>query len=458
MTLIKNIYNISPVFLQNIGCSIIGIKEKKNRLRGNFITYYSNLKKSEWFSEKQISSYQNGKIQDIINYSYENVPYYRELLTKNNINPKDIKTAEDLVKIPILDKETVRNNFAKLKANNYNQKVIHSHTSGSTGKSLQFLMSVDAIQYRWALWFRHKARFGISPDDPYATFTGKVAIPINQKKPPFWRENWALKQTIFTMHHISNEKVPYIVNRLNKGDFVYYSGYPSIIYNLAEIIKELRLDVINPPKIIITGAESLLDYQVKLISEVFKCPVTDQYGFSEGCGNASRCEYGFFHEDFEYGILECYNPQKNDDGSITGEILATGFTNLAMPFIRYRVGDTATWVEKDCECGRKSKILREINGRSEDYVITPEGNKILRFDYIFKGTINVIEAQVIQKQLGEIIIRVIKRDAYTDKDEDNIRKEVHDKISPKLKILFEYPSFIERERTGKFRAVKSYLR
>jgi phenylacetate-CoA ligase len=318
-------------------------------------------------------------------------------------------------------------------------------------------MSVDAIQYRWALWFRHKSRFGVSPTDPYATFTGKVAIPINQNKPPFWRENWPMKQTIFTMHHISKEKVPYIVNRLNKGDYVYYTGYPSIIYNLAEIIKDLKLDIINPPKIIITGAESLLDYQVKLISEVFKCPVTDQYGFSEGCGNASRCEHGFFHEDFEYGILECYNPQKNDDGSITGEILATGFTNLAMPFIRYRVGDTATWIEKECECGRKSKIIREINGRSEDYILTPEGNKILRFDYIFKDTINVVEAQVIQKKLGEIIIRVVKRSNYTEKDENVIRKEVHDKISPKLNVIFEYPSVIERERTGKFRAVKSFL-
>ncbi|GAB6278092.1 MAG: phenylacetate--CoA ligase family protein [Lentimicrobium sp.] len=458
MSLIENIYNNSPVFLQNVGCSIIGLKERQSRLGGKFNFYYSSLKKTEWFSEEQITTYQNKQISEIINYSYKNIPYYRELFSVNNINPNDIKSVEDLEKISILEKETVRNNFHKLQSINFNQKVIHSHTSGSTGKSLQFLMSIDAIQFRWALWFRHKSRFGISPNDPYATFTGKVAIPINQTRPPFWRENWPMNQTIFTMHHLSKEKVPFIVKRLNKGDFVYYTGYPSIIYNLAETIKELNLNITNPPKIIITGAESLLEFQVQLISEVFKCPVTDQYGFSEGCGNASSCEHGFYHEDFEYGVLECYNPQINDDGSITGEILATGFTNLAMPFIRYRVGDTATWVEKECECGRKSKIIREINGRTEDYVITPEGNKILRFDYIFKDTINVVEAQVVQKKLGEIIIRVVRRGDYKEKDENCIRREVHDKISPNLKVIFEYPLSIEREKTGKFRAVKSYIK
>lgn len=457
MSLVEKIYNNSPVFIQNIGCSIVGFREIRTRLGGMFNSYYTNLKKTEWYSKENILEFQNNRMREIINYSYAYVPYYKEVFLENNINPDEIKTIDDLYRIPILEKETVRNNYKKLISENFKQTVIHGHTSGSTGKSLQLNFSIESIQYRWALWFRHKARFGIKPSDPYATFTGKVAVPINQNRPPYWRENWPMKQTIFTMHHINKDKVPCIVKRLNKGGFAYYSGYPSIIYNLAVIIKELHLEIIKPPKIIITGAESLLDFQVSLMEEVFKCPVTDQYGFSEGCGNASRCEHGFFHEDFEYGILECHNPQKNDDGSITGEILATGFTNLAMPFIRYRVGDTATWVETECKCGRKSKVIREINGRSEDYVITPEGNKILRFDYIFKDTVNVIEAQIIQKKLGEITIRVIKRGDYSDKDENSIRREVLKKISPKLKVFFEYPLTIERETTGKFRAVKSYL-
>ena len=454
----SEIYQKLPIFLQNTACTIKGHLQKKERLGGSFYNILEDLKQSEWYKREKIEKFHNNKLYETINYCYENIPYYHDLFNDNSLLPSDIKSIEDLNKIPILTKDIVRENLEKLRNPNFKGKVIHSHTSGSTGKALQFDFSLEAIRYRWALWFRHKARFGVSVTDPYATFTGQVVVPISQQKPPYWRENYSMKQTIFTMHHISEDKVPAIVNRLNKGDFVYYSGYPSILYSLATIIENLDLQITASPKVIFTGAEALLDYQREKISSVFGCLVTDQYGFSEGCGNASRCEADLFHEDFEYGILECHNPIINPDGTITGEILATGFTNLAMPFIRYQVGDTATWIEKKCSCGRESKTILEINGRNEDYVITPEGNKILRFDYIFKDTVNIIEAQVVQKELGSIIIRIVKNKGYSTKDEQLLIKEVQSKISPQLEVQFEYIDNIERETTGKFRAVKSYFK
>ena len=130
-----------------------------------------------------------------------------------------------------------------------------------------------------------------------------------------------------------------------------------------------------------------------------------------------------------------------------------------MPFIRYEVGDTATWLDIDCKCGRKSKTIREVNGRNEDFVITPEGNKILRFDYIFKDTSSIIESQVVQRELGSITIRIVKRSNYNnEKMETHLKKEVNSKISKSLKVSFEYINEVEREATGKFRAVKTYLK
>lgn len=454
----KNIYNILPVWAQNLACTLIGVNEKRIRFGGEFNSIYENLKKTEWLDKKAIEEFQVKKLKEIIKYSYENIPYYKELFDNNNIKPDDINSLKDLEKIPILTKELVRENFEKLKNPNFKGEIIHSSTSGSTGKALNFEISKKAIQYRWALWFRHRNRFGVKPTDKYATFTGLPVVPLNQKKPPFWRENIAMKQTIFTMHHINKNTVPSIVKRLNKGDFVYYSGYPSILFALANIIEELGLQITKSPKVIFTGAEALLQYQRNKISKVFGCLVTDQYGFSEGCGNASRCEYDLYHEDFEYGILECHNPTFNDDNTYTGTILATGFTNLAMPFIRYEVGDTATWVNTKCQCGRESKTIKEINGRIEDYIITPEGNKIRRLDYLFKNTKSIFEAQIVQKELGSIIIRIVKRSSYNkEKMEKKLRNEVKSKISESLKVYFEYVNEIERENTGKFRAVKSLL-
>jgi phenylacetate-CoA ligase len=457
MSILKTIYDNTPVAVQNFACTLRGVREKNILLGGKFYKIYDFLQQSQWWSKSDIEEYQLQKLRELITYCYPHIPYYTELFDSIKLKPSDIKNLEDLEKIPILTKELVRQNYNRLINPQFKGRIIHGHTSGSTGKSLQFLSSEKAVQYRWAVWFRHKSRFGVNVDDPYAAFTGQAAIPISQNKPPYWRKNYAMKQTVFTMHHINEKTVEAIVHELNTGTFVYYTGYPSILFTLASLIEERNLTITKPPKVIFTGAETLLEYQRKKMSKVFGCLVTDQYGFSEGCGNASRCEYDIFHEDFEYGILEYNNAVQNMDGSKTGEILATGFTNIAMPFIRYKVGDTATWININCKCGRYSRPIREISGRNEDFVITPEGNKILRFDYIFKDTIHIMEAQIVQKELGSIVIRIVKRAGYSKNDEKILINEVVSKISPTLKVYFEYVPEIEREMTGKFRAVKSYL-
>jgi phenylacetate-CoA ligase len=208
---------------------------------------------------------------------------------------------------------------------------------------------------------------------------------------------------------------------------------------------------------IFTGAENLYENQRKVIADVFKAGVTDEYGFSEGCGNASRCEEDVFHEDFEFGILECEEPRVLDADTKQGRIVATGFSSYGMPFIRYDVGDIGTWKSVTCPCGRSSKALAQISGRVEDFVLTPEGRKILRFDYIFKDTENVRDAQVVQKQKGSICLRIVRRPVYSQADEELLREEIKNRVSSKLLVDFEYVDEIERESNGKIRAVKSLI-
>src|SRR5262249_5848007 len=229
----------------------------------------------------------------------------------------------------------------------------------------------------------------------------------------------------------------------NAENFEYYSGYPSIIYVLASLIREEGLEIRNPPKVIFTGAENLYTNHRRIMSEVFKTKVTDEYGFSEGCGNASRCEEDLFHEDFEYGILECGDAEMVDSGTRRGRIIATGFGSFAMPFIRYEVGDIGTWKSTKCSCGRSSDVLTQIDGRMEDFVLTPEGRKILRFDYVFKDSVNVSDAQVVQKERGSIALRIVRRSSYSARDEEKLRTQIKHRVSAMLFVEFEYVDEIE---------------
>jgi phenylacetate-CoA ligase len=265
-----------------------------------------------------------------------------------------------------------------------------------------------------------------------------------------------MHQALLTMHHLSAEKTSCIVEFLNSHHFEFYSGYPSIIHMLALHARAAGLGLKSPPRAVFTGAENMLEFQRREIQSFTGAVLTDQYGCSEGCGNASQCPEFVYHEDAEFGILESVELQP---GNPAHSILCTGLACDSFPFIRYEVGDTGVPRDRHeaCGCGRKTRVWERIEGRKDDYVITPEGLHIMRFDYVFKDALNVEEAQVVQEKLGEVVLRIVRRPAYKVHDESAIAREIGRWISPTLRVRFEYASEIEREANGKFRAVFSRL-
>jgi phenylacetate-CoA ligase len=352
----------------------------------------------------------------------------------------------------------VRQNFERLVSEKApRHDLVFRHTSGTTGKALHFYVTNAAIAFQWAVWWRHRMRFGVQPGAWHANFTGKRVVPLEQRTPPFWRWNKPLHQALLTMHHLTTEKISSVMEFLNSQHLEFYSGYPSIIHMLALHASAAGLSLKSPPRAVFTGAENMLDFQRRDIQKFTGAVLTDQYGCSEGCGNASHCSEFVYHEDFEFGIVEGMELQP---GNPARSILCTGLACDAFPFIRYEVGDTAVWQDsrKPCPCGRASSVLSRIDGRKDDYVITPEGTHIMRFDYVFKDVMNVKEVQIAQEHLGEITIRAVRRPEFNNEDEVAITREIQRWISPKLKIKFDYVPEIERERNGKFRAVLSRLK
>lgn len=456
--LVEQLYPRLPVFLQNAACWYYGTRQARVRFGREFERRLRELLESEKWSAAEIEAYQNEKLRGLIRHAYENVPYYRERWKSLKLSPQDIRSREDLAKLPVLTKEDVRQNFERLvseKASKHD--LVFRHTSGTTGKALHFYVTNAAIAFQWAVWWRHRMRFGVQPGAWHANFTGKRVVPLDQRTPPFWRWNKPLHQALLTMHHLTPEKISSVMEFLNSQHFEFYSGYPSIIHMLALHASSAGISLKSPPRAVFTGAENMLDFQRRDIQKFTGAVLTDQYGCSEGCGNASHCSEFVYHEDFEFGIVEGMERQP---GNPAKSILCTGLACDAFLFIRYEVGDTAVWQDrrKPCPCGRASSVLLRIDGRKDDYVITPEGAYIMRFDYVFKDVMNVKEVQIVQEHLGEITIRAVRRPEYNNADEAEITREIQRWVSPTLKLRFDYVPEIERERNGKFRAVLSRLK
>jgi phenylacetate-CoA ligase len=456
--LVEQVYPRLPVFLQNAACWYYGAKQARVRSGREFEQRLQRLLQSEKWTASEIEACQNDNLRRLIRHAYEHVPYYRERWKSLKLSPEDIRNREDLQKLPTLTKEDVRQNLHRLVSEKATKReLVFRHTSGTTGKALHFYTTEPATAFQWAVWWRHRMRFGVQPGAWHANFTGKRVVPLDQQTPPFWRWNKPLHQALLTMHHLTPDKISSVIDFLNSHSFEFYSGYPSIIHMLALHANAASLNLKAPPRAVFTGAENMLEFQRRDIQTFTGAILTDQYGCSEGCGNASQCSEFVYHEDFEFGIVEGIEVE---GGNPARSILCTGFASEAFPFIRYEVGDTAVWQDhgKLCACGRQSNVLLRIEGRKDDYVITPEGTHIMRFDYVFKDVLNLREVQVVQEQPDEITIRAVRRPAYGAEDETEISREIARWISPKLKTRFEYVNEIEREPNGKFRAVVSRLK
>src|SRR5438874_1014797 len=104
----EKIYRRLPITLQNVACSYYGASESRLRLGKLFQQRLAELMKSEGWSAEWITAYQNEKLCEAIRHAYENVPYYRDLMKSLKLAPRDIRSTEDLHKLPILTKADVR--------------------------------------------------------------------------------------------------------------------------------------------------------------------------------------------------------------------------------------------------------------------------------------------------------------------------------------------------------------
>jgi phenylacetate-CoA ligase len=458
--LAEAVYEHLPVRLQNMVCSAYGRREIRARFGKEFHQRLSELSASEWWSASDIAAFQDERLRDVIRQAYDTVPYYRERMKALGLTPADIRTRADLAKLPVLTKEDVRANYQRMVSDTAPKRdLVLRHTSGTTGKALHFYYTKSATAMQWAVWWRHRRRFGVEWGAPHANFTGKRVVPIKQDRPPYWRWNTPMRQALLNMQHLTPAKIRDVIAFLDDNEFVYYTGYPSVIHAMAASALEVGLTLARRPRFVFTGAENMLDYQRRDIAALTGATLSDQYGFSEGCGNASHCQALVYHEDFEFGVLECVDPHPLGMGRIAGRIVCTGFASPDTPLIRYDVGDVGVWEDpnRTCSCGRHSAILTSVDGRRDDYVVTPEGGRIMRFDYLFKDTHHIREAQIVQRELGTITIRIVPRPGYSARDEAILRDQVRQWISPTLGVSFEYTNEIPRPQTGKFRAVVSDL-
>jgi phenylacetate-CoA ligase len=418
-----------------------------------FMKTLREYRKIPFRSKHELDELQKTKLNAIMKYAKEQVPYYQKL---GIVLSGD--ALEDIKKFPIIHKSTLREVGKELVVGSLDGKdIICQKSSGSSGLQSEIFLTQreylrgQAVQTSFWEWggFRIGGKIlqlGMSPKRSF----------MKRMKDIFLRTDYQLA------YNISDEvvKKALLKNEKRKPDF--FIGYASALYGYAQKAEEMGINGIKFKAVISLGDKMFPHYREK-IEKVFHTKVFDTYGCTEGFMMASQCEMGNYHQISAQNYLELLDESGNPvpDGE-PGFVVVTRLDAHKMPLIRFYLGDIAIRPKnpQPCACGRNFPLLEKIVGRDTDLVKTPSGKILIVhfFTGIWEYFQEIYQFRVIQHQLDRFEIEYIP-DPSTFKPEvlSRIHQIMNEKAGEELMITFKMVDSIPATKSGKPQIILSTL-
>jgi len=454
----ERIYKILPSFFQNIMISVFNFLAYRKRYGGKYKEYRKLFFANRGLSRKELLQFQKRRFKIFLEEAKANSQFYSDLY-KNMIGEIEI---EHIQKLPIIDKETLRNNIGTIIVNK-KEKLMVSKTGGTTGKSLEVKYRAINMQERFAMLDDFRSRFGYELGKKTAWFSGKSLLVQNDlKKNRYWKTDYLHKVRYYSTFHIKQDYLKYYVEDLIKFQPEYMVGFPSTMLEIANYgIKNKYNFPSGIIKAIFPTAESITPLMRVKIERFFKTKMYDQYASSEGAPFIFECIEGNLHLELQSGVFEVLD--KNNKPANSGRLVVTSFTTEATPLIRYDIGDSVVLEDsnKICSCGNNNPMVKKINGRIDDYVYSPETGKINlgNISNTLKGTFGIQNFQVVQDELNRITIYlVVDKNSYSGVSESIFLKNWRERVGNKMDVKLIYKKSISVEASGKYRMVKNNIK
>ena len=326
--------------------------------------------KIECANKEDLKNIQSERLVKLVKYVYDNSPAYKQKLDKAGIIPTDIKSIDDITKLPFTPKEDLRDSypFGLFSTDIKNVAEIHV-SSGTTGNPTV----VGYTKRDLNLWANVAARSiacaGGNKGDRiqisygYGLFTGGLGIHYGALRLGATIIPTATGQTKRQIKLMQDFK-PRII-----------ACTPSYILYLAEEMKSLGIDTKTCSwEVGIFGSEPWTTAMRDKIDSTLGLTATDIYGLSEimGPGVAQECTYReglHIWSDFFYPeIIDPKTGETLPEGQL-GELVITSLTKQAIPLIRYRTRDIVSITYEPCKCGRTAPRISKIKGRTDDMII-----------------------------------------------------------------------------------------
>lgn len=325
----------------------------------------------ETLSREELRELQNARLLETVERVYNHVPFYKEKFEELKISPSDIKTIDDVRKLPFTVKKDLRDHYPFGLFAVPTKDIIRIHgSSGTSGKPTVVGYTRKDIETWSDLIARAIVAAGGSSEDifhnayGYGLFTGGIGLHHGVER---------LGAAVVPISGGNTERQVTLINDFKPRGI---AGTPSYILNIAEKLEEMGIEPKdNGIEYGIFGAEPWSEEMRKTIEKKLGIKAMDIYGLSEvmGPGVAIECieAQDGLHLGEDHFLIEIINPETLEpvaEGE-DGELVITCLTKEALPLLRYRTGDITSITTEKCTCGRTTARMARVKGRTDDMII-----------------------------------------------------------------------------------------
>jgi len=443
-----------------VGETVLPFYEGVLRGRGTF-RYRAVADRAQWRSAEELRAEQWEKLGKLLDHAYSTTEYYRAAFDQAGLAPGDVRGPEDLIRLPVLEKATVRAERPQLISSAFPAgSLVRSATGGSTGEPMQFFYNRDSYERRCAIAMRGDGWAGWELCGPEFYIWGAAVLPqkgLARLKGKLY--NAGLRRIVASSFELSETRAEEYVRQYNAQKPYVVVGYANALYEFAQYVRRAGARL-HRPRGVISSAEKLFGYQRELIEQVFGAPVFDRYGCREVMLIGAECDR---HEGLHVSIDNLYVEIVRDGRPCapgeSGDILLTDLHNYGMPLIRYRVGDVGSWKGLACSCGRGLPLLNVVEGRVLDVIRTPAGKTVPGefFPHLLKDFHSVRTYQIIQERADELLIRICLDGPFPAEDRELLEQTIARMVGPEMRLRWDVGEDVVIERRAKFRPVLSRL-
>ncbi len=423
---------------------------------GAELRYLREFERTQFFSAEELQQLQLTRLQRLLAHAYRQCPFYRRQFDAAGVGPGDVRTLADLRMLPVVEKRHIQEHRDAMAAANWPRAdLLPNLTGGSTGAPLSFFVSRDRFCSRAAATWRHNRWAGFDIGTRSAFLWGAARdVP-----PHAWKQrlrNLLIdRQIALDTGYITESKLQAFHAALKRFRPEIIVAYANSVALLARFLKS-RPEPAYRPRSIIATAEVLDASTRALIEEVFGCRVFNRYGCREVSVIASECaQHDGLHLMAEGLYVEVVRGSRAAQPGEVGAVLVTDLLNLAMPLIRYRIGDMAAVEDRDCACGRGLPRLRGVEGRVTDFLVGSDGRLVSGAAL----TVCVVakcpalgQVQLWQDAPGRVLYKIRTNDGRPSSQADLqfLETETRGFLGDDAKVEFEFVDDLPCEASGKY--------